>query len=305
MQIAIPEPVPLLPIETVHTGFAQGLAIAFGSVWTASGDDTFITRIDPVTRRLTVIDGLDGAYQVVPTDDAMWVGSSQGVVRVDPARNAVVSKIGSSLVNALVFSFGSLWAAGGGRVVRLDPRTEATIVEINAFESSASCALSAVAESIWLGCGQTLDRIDPATNKIVATIPRVGSNPAVVSAGGATWIWTGKDRFNTSSPTAVLARLDPAAAGLAPGPSLLLVSGASVPGALPDGDVVWFPTSAGTGPGAGMLYEFDPRSGVVVKAYDLSEGKGYGDNAIALGYGFMWAASGNGEAVRQFPIPPK
>jgi hypothetical protein len=52
-----------------------------------------------------------------------------------------------------------------------------------------------------------------------------------------------------------------------------------------------------------MLFDFDATTGRVVKAFDLSEGKGYGDNAIAFGYGSVWTASGPPNKVRRWLLP--
>ena len=66
---------------------------------------------------------------------------------------------------------------------------------------------------------------------------------------------------------------------------------------------MWLSTSFGVGPGAGQLYAFEPASGKVVAAFDISEGKGYGSNGIAFAYGSLWTASGTANAVRRFPRP--
>ena len=51
------------------------------------------------------------------------------------------------------------------------------------------------------------------------------------------------------------------------------------------------------------LFAFEPASGKVVTAFDISEGRGYGSNAIAFAYGSLWTASGTANAVRRFPRP--
>jgi hypothetical protein len=38
-------------------------------------------------------------------------------------------------------------------------------------------------------------------------------------------------------------------------------------------------------------------------AFDISEGKGYGANAVAFAYGSLWLASGTANAVRRFAQP--
>jgi hypothetical protein len=114
------------------------------------------------------------------------------------------------------------------------------------------------------------------------------------------------DPFGVASPelaSTSLDRIDPQTNQLVPGSTVKLVQGAASAGGLADGDMIWFPTSFGEGPGAGKLYEFDATSGKVVKAFDLSEGKNYGSNAIAFGFGSMWTASGTANQVRRFQMP--
>jgi hypothetical protein len=96
-------------------------------------------------------------------------------------------------------------------------------------------------------------------------------------------------------------RLDPVSNKVVPGTAIQLVRGAHVAGNVVADSAIWLSTSFGNPPGAGMLYKFDSANGRVTKAYDISEGKGCGSNAIAFAYGSLWTVAGTCNAVRRFP----
>jgi glutamine cyclotransferase len=308
-----PVPVALDPMESFATDFPQGLVIAFDSVWTANEFVDTVTRIDPASGDVTEIKttpGL-GPQRIVAAGDSIWTSGAGSVDRIDPATNSVSSHIDAgSVVTSLAFAYGSLWAGGHDGLVRINPDTgeiEETIESSNDTElpDNQGCGVSEVVGSLWLTCGSTLDRIDPDTGEIVATTRAGGGG--LLSDGENLWLTTGEDPFGVASPelaSTTLDRIDPKTNEIIPGTTIEFVQGASVTSPLADGDVIWLPTSFGEGPGVGMLYEFDAGSGKVLKAFDISEGKGYGSNALGFGFGSMWTASGTANQVRRFQIPP-
>ena len=304
-------PIKLTPMETFATDFPQDLVIAFDSVWTANEFVDTVTRIDPGTGDVTEISvdpGL-GPQSLEAAGGAIWTRGGGGINRIDPETNAVTAYIDSGGNGGLVFAFGSLWSTHETAVDRIDPQT-GTIVDT--FEASkddgratdAGCGVTAAVGSIWLSCDETLDRLDPATGDVIATIRHPGH---VVAAGGAVWLMETTNPFQVSSAElnfATLDRIDPETNQVVPGTTVEIVRGNNVNAPLVDGHLIWLPTSFGDDPGAGMLHAFDARSGELVAAFDLSEGKGYGSNTIGFGYGSMWTASGPANQVRRFPIPP-
>jgi hypothetical protein len=313
-QTPVQKPVPesLQPIHRFPMKFPQDIVVAFGSVWTTNEFLDAVTRIDPTTGRTITIDvgaGV-GPSSIEEAGGAIWVGGNEAIVRIDPTTNSVGPRVRGSFMGGarnLASGFGSIWADVRSGVLRIDPATGARIAEI-AVTGQKACiqGVTTAADSVWVGCGTTAVRIDPTTNAVVGTVPDVGPWPLILSAGETLWVMTGTDIFSAPKPgraSSRLARIDPATNTVIPGTTIRLVRGASAPIPHPEGDVIWFPISTGRGPGVGMLYEFDGLSGRVVRAFDLSEGRKIGSNAVAFGYGSLWTASGTASQVRRFIDP--
>ena len=306
-----PAPVVLTPMDRFPTDFPQDLVIAFDSVWTANEHIDTVTRIDPRSSEVTAIKvtrGL-GPQTVEAAGGSIWTSGKGGIDRIDPETNLVTSHIDAGTAPSLIYAFDSLWAGVHGGLIRIDPETnsiEATIETSDVTERppNTGCGVSAASGSLWLSCGDTVDRVDPDTGALTASIGRGG---AVVSAGRSLWLMTSPNPFQVASPDlsyASLDRIDPEINEVVAGTTVKLVEGAAVNMGLAEDPVIWFPTTVGEDPAAGMLHKFDAASGIVVATFDLSEGKGYGSNAIAFGYGSLWAASGQPNQVRRFQMPP-
>jgi hypothetical protein len=307
----IPPATSLTQLEAYATDFPQGLAIAFDSIWTTNEQLDTVTRIQPTSGRVTAIHvGATGEPAIGPqgiaaAGNSIWAAGAGGLVRIDPDTNAVTARINGKFGD-LQAAFDSVWAGGPGAVMRIDPGSGKVLATVE-IGGQDFCFLSVAAGSVWSGCGQDLYRVDPASNAVSATISDVGHQPAVVGDGGAAWVMWGRDPFSVSSVDEVsttIQRLDTTTNRLIDGSAMRLVQGASVGGRLVDGASVWLSTTFGTGTGAGRLYRFDPASGAVTAAFDVSEGKGYGANAVKLAYGSVWLASGTANAVRRLPEPP-
>lgn len=303
-------PVALTPMDRFHTDFPQDLVIDFDAVWTANENIDTVTRIDPGSGEVTsikVTPGL-GPQTIEAAGDSIWTSGTGGIDRIDPATNSVTSHIDAGLATSLIYAFDSLWAGGHDGLIRIDPESgsiEGTIEtsDVTQRPPETGCGVSAAAGSLWMSCGDTVDRVDPDTGAIVATIRPGGS---VVSAGRWLWLMTSQNPFQEASPdltSASVDRINTETNEVIAGTTVSLVQGAAVNMGLGDGDVIWFPTTFGEEQAAGMLYKFDAASGTVVSAFDISEGKGYGSNAIAFGYGSLWAASGQPNQVRRFQMP--
>jgi len=307
-EATIPRPTTLERMEGFSTDFPQWLAVAGGSIWTANEFLDTITRIDATTGMITTIrvdPGL-GPQRVAEAADAVWAAGAGGLVRIDVKSNAVDPRVAGCVIS-IASAFGSLWAGIKGGMLRVDPRTGLTVEEIRPGAAAGSlCNVSTADDSVWLGCGQELYRIDPTSNAVTATFTDAGANPNVIAADGVAWVLAGLDPFGVETPEdayTTFQRVDLETNRLVADTKKRLVHGASVGGRLADGHVVWLSTSFGVAPDAGMLFAFEPASGKVVTAFDISEGRGYGSNAIAFAYGSLWTASGTANAVRRFPRP--
>jgi len=309
--LSTPSITALNPMESFATDFPQGIAIAFDSVWTTNEFLDTVTRIDPATGDVTTIrtPAGSGPQDLEIVGGSMFAAGGGGLFEIDPATNQATRRA-DGVVGSVAYVEGSLWLSiAGGHVLRLDRETYATLADMELAQLPPREACGSVvsgAGSIWIGCGSDVDRIDPATNAVISTIPDAGDQPVVTAVGDDIWVKTSPNVFSLESPedgSANLVRLDPETNQLLPNTSFELVRGASATSPLVDGETIWYPTSFGAEPAAGTLYEFDPSEGVVVKAYDLSEGKNYGTNFIGFGFGSMWGASGPANQVRRFAMP--
>jgi YVTN family beta-propeller protein len=143
---------------------------------------------------------------------AVWAMSDANgrLVRIDPARNAVVARIKVDAPEAAAAGNGAVWLTNPSEntVTRVDPATNAVAATIPVGPQPEGIAVAPGAVWVANAGGPSVSRIDPATNRVVATI-RVGPK----SSGGA-------EHMNlTVSPHAVwaalpngssIARVDPA-----------------------------------------------------------------------------------------------
>lgn len=166
------------------------LAVAGGRVWTLNFGDGTLSRIDPGTGEVTVLD-VGEVAGVASGGEDLWVARDQKVVaRLDGAtgdeelsfRPASRRLFALRDAGFLAVEFGSVWLTvpgGGGRAP------------------------------------QTLWRIDAESGRVLARIP-IGPNPIPpVAAEGAVWVLTAGDRVLTRIDPATNAPLD-VEVGLAP-----------------------------------------------------------------------------------------
>jgi YVTN family beta-propeller protein len=118
------------------------------------------------------------------------------LMRIDPARNAVVARIKVSPTQAMAAGDGAVWLTypEDDMVSRIDPSTNRVTASIHVGPRPAEIAISPGAVWVADSYGPSVSRIDPATNRVVATI-RVGPTRACCAehmsltvAGGKLWV---------------------------------------------------------------------------------------------------------------------
>ena len=184
--------------RTVGTTPLDGAPIAVtsgaGVVW-ALDDLQTLYRIDPTRGRITkrIALGTAAAYNIWIGAGSVWVADDQGaqVIRVSPARNAVVARIAVGDGPADI-------AFAGGRALVIDHRDRTLFAVDLATNHPAKLAtlggdaperLAVLAGSLWVtGRGTQLLQVDPATGKTQRTIDIRGTGIDIVSAAGALWI---------------------------------------------------------------------------------------------------------------------
>jgi YVTN family beta-propeller protein len=199
----------LVPARTIPTrtrpvaggpfsGRSGQLAIGFGSLWLASGDNV-IARIDLTTGRLAArIPGVDTGESnsgIAPGFGSVWVAGplqESPVTRIDPRRNDVEVEIPLHKFrgSGIAVGGGGVWVSdvGGDQVWRIDPAR-------NSPSGSTKVGLGPLgvaygAGSIWVansGDG-TVSRIDPVTAKVVETIDLGGSPNSIAVVGDEVWV---------------------------------------------------------------------------------------------------------------------
>ena len=292
-------PILLAPMFSIDVPDPADMELAFGSIWTGNHHQNSVTRIDPKTGEVEATIRNVG-YQVlalVEADGALWAGSARdGMVRIDPDTNTVVAEV-KGQVGDLALGFGSLWATTFDHTVRrIDPSTGDVIatIEIGSGETDMRSwvAIDDAHQAVWVGVGDEgiVDRIDPRTDEIVATLGQVGDDPRVLISGGSVWIIGAEDQE--------LRRVDPSTNRAAPDSIIDLSSSDFCAPRSTVGERIWFACSDG------MLYQFEPSSGDVLAAFDLSEGHGYGAaGGIEFDGSIVWTASTLGQVVRAFELP--
>ena len=139
----------------VQSFFVQPV-VGFRTVWVMSGQGELL-RINPATDALLpsielVPPGatVPGQARLAVGEGAVWVGTDQSVIEVDPVRNRMTSRVDVGNLDGI--------AAGEGGVFVID------------------------------GLSGRLTKIDPASGKIVGSVELAGSPNALAVGGGAVWV---------------------------------------------------------------------------------------------------------------------
>jgi streptogramin lyase len=297
---------PLQPNDTIHVSFPQDLALAGDAIWTVNEFIGAVTKIDPARGTADIIrlpKGV-GPQGLEATDDTVWVAGQRGLVRIDASTGEVAVTHSALSINGggLTIAAGSLWVVAGD-LWRLDPETGATISKLDEPDGATCSSVSAGPHGVWWACDDAVYRVDPSTGRVEGKLRRGGG---VIDTPDGTWLSTGDDIFAAADEADAyteLTRFDPTTLRLA-SDSEVLVRGAASGYPLVEASTVWFPVSAGVGDRVGRIYRFDAARGLIDRAWDASEGRGYGQNAVLFAYGSLWTVSGPAERVRRFVWPP-
>lgn len=131
-------------------------------------------------------------------EGAVWAMSNaeSTLMRIDPARNAVVARIKVSPPEAAAAGDGAVWLTypADDTVLRIDPVADKVTARIHVGPRPTGIAVSPGAVWVADAYGPSVSRIDPATNRVVATI-RVGptrvccaEHMSLTVTGGKLWV---------------------------------------------------------------------------------------------------------------------
>jgi len=125
-----------------------------------------------------------GGGALTAGEGAVWAVSTikSTLIRIDPARNAVVARIKVFPVEAAAAGDGAVWLThpASDTVSRVDPATNKVTATIPVGPQPAGIAVSPGAVWVANAGAPSVSRIDPATNRVTATI-RVGPKLACCS----------------------------------------------------------------------------------------------------------------------------
>jgi len=264
-------------------------------------------------------------------EGAVWAMSDveSTLMRIDPARNAVVARIKVSPPEATAVGDGAVWLSypAQNAVMRIDARTNRVTATIHVGPQPAGIAGSPGAVWVANAGGPSVSRIDPATNRVVATI-RVGPKLAccaehmsLVAVPGA--LWVAVPNANT------IVRVDPATNGIVESvklpysPCAFLVADesgvwsaggvcADVVGRVDPGSKkltakVSEPHSVGLALASGSVWvavldsanvdQIDPHTGRLIARLHV----GGTPARLAVGFGSVWVNDDNGRVLRIQP----
>jgi hypothetical protein len=153
-----------------------GLGAGAGSLWVEDTSSATVSRVSIATgRRTAAVPVGFSPYDATFAYGAAWTTSngSGDLERIDPARNRVVKRWKLAQATGVVAAFGSVWAAGPDGVVRVDPATNALVAKVDVPGGAGWTAASA--DAVWVTTQTGLARIDPKTNSVAATVALPGA----------------------------------------------------------------------------------------------------------------------------------
>lgn len=129
---------------------------------------------------------------LVAGDGSMWVDAGIGILRVDPATNAVVAAIAlPSDPRDLVFVDGTLYAATeAGTIARIDPARNAMASTIPVAARPLAAMTAAEDGRLWVTIPKdgSVALVDPESASVVALVDVGGEPFDVATAAGSVWV---------------------------------------------------------------------------------------------------------------------
>lgn len=268
----------------------------FGSLWLLAPDseEPALLRVDPATNEIAATILLPGnqCQGFTVSDDAIWVCTPDGAVRIDPATNAIVGDVAfqtGGIYGRLAFGAGAVWAIGtdGGvpnALVRIDPPTmAATTIPLG----HGAATLAYGFDAVWVTAPQEgmILRVDPDSHAVTEHTTGLARPWVVVAGPDSLWVTLfGGEDVDPDEPTVV--RIDPD-----DGTNVIeIATGAASEnqgGLWATADAVWV-----RAPDA-FLTRIDPATNEVVET--ISGPVSTGDVTVA--FGSVWATAGNALTV--------
>jgi serine/threonine protein kinase/DNA-binding beta-propeller fold protein YncE len=290
-----PKPMGIVADPPVQVGKRPfGIAYGAGSVWVASFDRDWLTRLDPKDGHVmgAHIRVGDGPFGVTVSRGFVWVALKHAdlVQRIDPAINeprAEVRPCGGPV--EVLPAAGSIWVAceSDHSVARINPSTNAVVG--HTALNDLPRGMTATRGVLWVAMRrkQAVARISTATGRMIGQPIRVGRDPHFMTvARGQVWV--------TNNGDDTVSRI-----------------------AIKSGHVVGKPIRVGAGPfgivaglgyiwvadfGGNTVVRLNPQTGRIV---DKPIKVGSAPAGLAIGAGAVWTANEAQGSVSRIKPPPR
>jgi class 3 adenylate cyclase/DNA-binding beta-propeller fold protein YncE len=262
--------------KSIRNERAIGSNVAAGQagVWVINALSLSWWHVDPETESVVSVPGppcvLPGGRGIAVLDQAVWMASSCGISRINPATNAVVENVDlrGRADDRIKAGRGMLWVMTSAGLTRIDPTTNTQVAIPRAIAGDDL----AVGEGwVWITdrLDQTLTRVDAKTGEADETVVLQMSLDAIEVGAGAVWIADGAAGTVTMVHPQTLDVIDTIQVGA--DPYWIAVSG----------DAAWVANR-----GDGTVSRIDPDLYRVVDEVDI--GGPIGGISVDLATGLVW-----------------
>lgn len=187
-------------------GLLSGIDVGDGAVWITDSTGRTLSRVDPVSRRVTSSIALPGPGDGVAVGEgAVWVPSVEGgsLFKVSPRLGRVEQAISvAGAGNGVAAGAGSIWVTAARRdaVARIDPVSN-QLSWIPVGDSPTDVSVSG--EVVWVvnsGAG-SVSRIDARSGKVIATVAVPPRPNRIAVDGDSVWVTFLGGAPETESPS--------------------------------------------------------------------------------------------------------
>jgi hypothetical protein len=206
--------------------YSWPIAAAPGALWTGLGTDAqpdAVIRWDTKTGKSVTVP-VPAPGNPLFADGAIWVGSGDGLVRIDPATNKVVATIplagaGTPSSSTDVGASDSFWTAqNDGAIAQVDSRTNKVVRTIAVPQAPQSFVI-ATTGALWTESfdNPSVSKVDPVSGTTSWTTPFTGGITNLLVRPDAVWVGF---QPHSSSQNGFLLAMDPTSGKVVDGLSI-------------------------------------------------------------------------------------
>jgi len=197
--VPLTSPLPLATLLSVPFADTGSIAATDGAVWVADRSGS-LAELDPASGAvLRTVTLPRAASKLLLTADSVWVASASGdLVRVDRGSLAITAIPGAVGI-ALASSPDAVWLGGTGEVIRIDPATNAVSLRVPVAGRSADLGIAIVGDGVWVGTRVEIVRLGTADGTVTA---RIAGDASRLSFGaGFLWAIRGTELLRIDPAT--------------------------------------------------------------------------------------------------------